>query len=123
MERLGSSVIRPREDRVCWPSKVRKATRIVASQFDRSVVDRDTIRERVLGHARVALGDLADTAMHRPEEVPTEDGAGTGPPECLNSGAIFRLALGLVPVNRRDAWAIETVMLEIQRELDAILSE
>jgi hypothetical protein len=61
--------------------------------------------------------------MHSPDEAPTGDGAGTEPQECLNSAAIFRLALGSVAVNRRDAWATETVMLEIERELDAILSD
>jgi hypothetical protein len=123
MNRLESSVVEPREDQVYWGAKVRKAARIVASQFDRSAVGRDTIREKVLGHARVALGDLPGAPMHRPEGVPTGGGAGGEPQECLDSAAIFRLALMLVPVDRRDAWAAETVMLEIQRELDAILSD
>src|SRR4051794_17806623 len=105
MNRLGSSVVRPRENRVCWQAKIGKATRIVASQFDRTVVDRDTIRERVLEHARVALGDVPGDTTHCPDEAPAE------PQECLNSPAIFRLALGLDPVNRRDARATETVML------------
>jgi hypothetical protein len=123
MSRLGASVVRPRDDQVCWRAKIGKATRIVASQFDRSVVDRDTIREKVLGHARVALGDLPDSAIHRPDEAPAGDGEGTEPQECLNSAAIFRLALGSDPANRRDARATETVMLEIERELDTILSD
>ena len=123
MNRLVSGVVRPHEDQVGWRANISKATRIVASQFDRAHVDRDTIREKVLGHARVALGDLPGAAIHRPDEAPSGDGEGTEPQECLNSAAIFRLALGLDPINRRDARATETVMLEIERELDTILSD
>jgi hypothetical protein len=123
MNRLGSSVASPRENQVGWQVKIGKATRIVASQFDRSVVDRDTIREKVLGHARVALGDLPGDATQRPDEAPTGDGARTEPLERLNSAAIFRLAMGPVPGDRRDARATETIMLEIERELDTILSK
>lgn len=102
-----------------WQEKVQMVVEmiVIMEKHRRPELDSDAIAERVLKHARVALGLESTDRLHKMVSIESGDESDAKVQETANAAGLIRVVADYARISRDDAIATESFMDAVQKSL------